>query len=276
LAGQISVLLTILAMKTDSIFYRLFKEFPSSFFELIGRPASEANAYRFDSFELKQTAFRIDGLFLPLEDNSPQPLYFLEVQFRKDPKIYANLFAEVFVFLNQNDPGQDWRAVVVYESRNWEPTQLLPYQELLNSTKVLRVYLDELPEQTFTSLGLSIVQLIISSESVAVDRAKQLIARTQEEVKDEQIRLDILDLIETVLFYKFTTKSREELAQMFGIDDLKQTRLFQDILAEGREEGKLEVVPNLLARGFTVTEIAEILKLEVERVQQKAQESANS
>ncbi|MDF0552595.1 DUF2887 domain-containing protein [Kamptonema sp. UHCC 0994] len=59
-------------MKTDSIFYRLFKEFPSSFFELIGRPASEANAYRFDSFEWKQTAFRIDGLFLPLEDNSPQ------------------------------------------------------------------------------------------------------------------------------------------------------------------------------------------------------------
>ncbi|MDF0552594.1 DUF2887 domain-containing protein [Kamptonema sp. UHCC 0994] len=123
------------------------------------------------------------------------------------------------------------------------------------------------------------LRIILRSESVAVVQAKQLIARTQEEVKDEQIRIDILDLIETVLFYKFNTKSREELVQMFGIDDLRQVRAVREILAEereeGREEGKLEVVPNLLARGFTVTEIAEILKLEVERVQQKAQESAN-
>ncbi|WP_443029087.1 DUF2887 domain-containing protein [Spirulina sp. CS-785/01] len=61
-------------MKTDPIFYRLFKELPSSFFELIGQPPSQASAYRFDSVELKQTAFRVDGVFLPLEESLP--LYF--------------------------------------------------------------------------------------------------------------------------------------------------------------------------------------------------------
>jgi predicted transposase YdaD len=51
-------------MKTDSIFYRLFQTFPGTFFELINRQPSEASAYEFASVELKQTAFRIDGVFL--------------------------------------------------------------------------------------------------------------------------------------------------------------------------------------------------------------------
>lgn len=80
-------------MKTDSIFYRLFQTFPSAFFELIDRQASEASAYEFASVELKQTAFRIDGVFLPIVNQREQPIYFLEVQFQKDPELYARLFS---------------------------------------------------------------------------------------------------------------------------------------------------------------------------------------
>ncbi|WP_017655943.1 DUF2887 domain-containing protein [Fortiea contorta] len=43
-------------MKTDSIFYRLFQEFTSIFFELIGNPPETANTYQFASVEIKQTA----------------------------------------------------------------------------------------------------------------------------------------------------------------------------------------------------------------------------
>jgi len=52
-------------MKTDHIFYRIFKDLPETFFELWGEAAEQINDYRFDSVELKQTAFRIDGVFLP-------------------------------------------------------------------------------------------------------------------------------------------------------------------------------------------------------------------
>ncbi|PIG91020.1 hypothetical protein CSQ79_23600 [Gloeocapsopsis sp. IPPAS B-1203] len=66
-------------MKTDTIFYQLFQNFPSIFFELIGQPAATGDIYEFISSEVKQTAFRIDistggeetsptlvdGLFLP-------------------------------------------------------------------------------------------------------------------------------------------------------------------------------------------------------------------
>lgn len=50
-------------MKTDSIFYRIFLECPGSFFELIERPPDEAVMYEFTSREVKQLAFRMDGLF---------------------------------------------------------------------------------------------------------------------------------------------------------------------------------------------------------------------
>ncbi|MDB9315895.1 DUF2887 domain-containing protein, partial [Spirulina sp. CS-785/01] len=52
-------------METDSIFYRIFQQYPRSFFELLNRPASDADNYEFTSVEVKQLAFRLDGIFLP-------------------------------------------------------------------------------------------------------------------------------------------------------------------------------------------------------------------
>jgi predicted transposase/invertase (TIGR01784 family) len=68
-------------MKTDSRFYRLFQEIPSIFFELIGNSPQLAELYQFSSVEVKQTALRIDGVFLP-NQNTDNPIYFLEVQFQ--------------------------------------------------------------------------------------------------------------------------------------------------------------------------------------------------
>ncbi|NET45821.1 hypothetical protein [Okeania sp. SIO2B3] len=66
--------------------------------------------------------------------------------------------------------------------------------------------------------------------------------------------------------------SRQELETMFGIDDLKKTRFAQELMAESKAEGeilgKLKVIYSLLRKGFSIEEIAEILDLEVEQVQQ--------
>jgi predicted transposase/invertase (TIGR01784 family) len=94
-------------VKTDSIFYRLFQEFPSIFFELIGNSPEIATGYQFSSVEVKQTAFRIVdalcaasrrvGVFLP--EIQEQPIYFAEVQFQADSGIYSRLFAEIYLYL---------------------------------------------------------------------------------------------------------------------------------------------------------------------------------
>ncbi len=60
---------------------------------------------------------------------------------------------------------------------------------------------------------------------------------------------------------------------MIDVSGFKQSRLYQDIKLEARLEGKLEVVPQLLSRGFTVEQTAQILGLTVEQVRQGIQET---
>jgi len=83
-------------MKTDTIFYQLFQSFPSIFFELIQLPINEANNYRFDSVEVKQLSFRLDGVFLPQNNNPQTPIYFCEVQLQEDEAFYRRFFTEIF------------------------------------------------------------------------------------------------------------------------------------------------------------------------------------
>jgi predicted transposase/invertase (TIGR01784 family) len=142
------------AMETDSFFCQLFKHLPQTLFELLGLPAAQARAYRFDSVEVKKS-FRIDGLFLPRR--AGLPLYFVEVQFRRLPRFYANLFAKVFCYLEENDPAQDWRAVAVFPSRRAEPPHRGPYEDLLQSPRVVRIYLDELPPTADPPVGLALL-----------------------------------------------------------------------------------------------------------------------
>ncbi len=78
-------------MKTDSIFYQLFQTFPRCFFDLLDLPPDTVNCYQFSSVEVKQLAFRLDGVFVP--DNSHQTIYFIEVQFQKDDKFYSRFFS---------------------------------------------------------------------------------------------------------------------------------------------------------------------------------------
>jgi predicted transposase/invertase (TIGR01784 family) len=74
--------------------------------------------------------------------------------------------------------------------------------------------------------------------------------------------------------------TRKEIEIMFGLSDLKQTRVYQEGKEEGREEGreegtqvgrleaKLEAIPKLLALGLTIEQIAEVLGLDINQVQQ--------
>ena len=80
-------------METDSFFWQLLKQLPETLFALLGLPTAEAAHYRIDSDEIKKS-YRLDGLFVPT--GSDLPVYFVEVQFRRARRFYANLFAKVF------------------------------------------------------------------------------------------------------------------------------------------------------------------------------------
>ncbi|MCA2669301.1 MAG: DUF2887 domain-containing protein, partial [Microcystis sp. M114S2] len=108
------------------------------------------------------------------------------------------------------------------------------------------------------SLGIGVIKLVVESETAAVRTAQTLIERTREEITDQSSQRQLINLIESIIIYKFPQKSREEIEAMFGLSDLKQTRVYQEALAEGEEqglerglqEGERLVVENLLRVRF--------------------------
>jgi predicted transposase/invertase (TIGR01784 family) len=97
-----------------------------------------------------------------------------------------------------------------------------------------------------------------------------LINRTKQEINSQLQQqqllqlLQLLQLIETILVYKLPKMSRTEIEAIFGLSELKQTRVYQEALEEGELLGKLKAVKPMLSAGLSVEQIAEALDLSVE------------
>ncbi|WJI23153.1 Rpn family recombination-promoting nuclease/putative transposase [Thermosynechococcus sp. B0] len=224
-------------MHRDSLFYQLFAQLPQTLFDLLGRDTPQG--YRFDSVELKQTAFRMDGVFVP-----PDPsgiVYFCEVQFQRDNSFYERFFAEIFLYLRlYRHTFSDWQAVVIYPHRQAEQVSFDPYEVLVNSHRLRRVYLNELGSLEALPLSLALMQLTVLTEAEMPTAARLLAERTRTEaVPKPEV---IIELITTIVLYKFTELSREEVLRMLGFttEELKRTRFYRDVYAEAREEGLQE------------------------------------
>jgi len=270
-------------LKTDSLFYRLFQNFPSLLFELIDVSVTNSEQYQFRSVEIKQTAFRIDGLFTPPQVDAESPLFFVEVQFSGERDFYSRLFGEIFLYLRQYQPSQPWRSVVIYPTRRVDIGETQHYTELLESSRVQRVYLDEL-EDNPDSIGISLLKLVILPEETAVNQARELVTQAKQEIEQGISQRQILELVETIIVYKLPRLSREEIQQMLGFSDIdvKQTRFYQDVYAEGKQEGKQagkqegkqELILRLLNRRFGELDtnlIEQIRGLDVSQLEELAE-----
>ena len=155
----------------------------------------------------------------------------------------------------------------------------MQYRGLLMSQQVTFIYLDELEVTTDNSVGLGMVKLVVEKEETAIDHTRQLIQKTRQQLTDASKRQKVLELLETILVYKLTNLTRQEIEAMFTLDELKQTRYFREVAedakVEGKLEGKLETVPLLLELGLTVEEIAARLAVDIEAVRQVTEKSGN-
>ena len=237
-------------MKTDSLFYRLFQRMPGLALELAGL-SCPAEGYVFRSEEIKQTAFRLDGLLVPVLPGPRQPLVFVEVQFWPDPGFYLRFCSEVLLYLRQHPHIQDWRAVVIYPGRAAEVAPSGWIGHLVDWPLVRRVYLEDFGGAADGGLSWtarSLVSLIQCPEREALGLARQLAHQPEESAPLLLSRQEWLDFIETILVYKLPRLSREEIQRMIGLQDveLKQTRFYQDVFAEG----EFALASRLLQRRF--------------------------
>ncbi|MCC6446053.1 MAG: Rpn family recombination-promoting nuclease/putative transposase [Armatimonadetes bacterium] len=224
-------------MKSATLFYYLFQEFPSIFFELIGCEGRLAEDYTFTSVEVKQPDFRIDGVFVPRLSDPEHPVYFVEVQFQKDPRLHARLYAEIFLYLYQQEAESDWRGIVIFPYRRMETAVPIGYRQPVEAGYIQYLYLDALAKREPLSPGVGVLGLVIEPEGSAGEKARRLIARARNDIRDEPLAEGLVELIEQIMVYKFPMKSREEVKKMLGLADLKKTRVYQEAHEEGLQQG---------------------------------------
>jgi predicted transposase/invertase (TIGR01784 family) len=223
---------------TDVIFYQLFKRFPSFLFSLTNQIPEQAKDYRFASVEIKKTAFRIDGVFLPPENAPNKTIFFAEFQCQPDEDLFHRFFSESLLYLYRNKVEyDDWYGVFIFAKRSFEPKDKNTHRSLLNSEQIQRIYLDELAGSTQQPIGVQLVRLITMSESETMAQAKRLVERTQSEEIPLFSKKEIIDLITTIAVYKFTNLSRQEVETMLGVR-LEESRVYQEAKSEGITEGK--------------------------------------
>ncbi|MEM1309469.1 MAG: Rpn family recombination-promoting nuclease/putative transposase [Cyanobacteria bacterium P01_H01_bin.153] len=237
-------------MQTDSLFYALFQSVPGLLFELLERSPEAAQSYQFASVELKQTAFRIDGVFLPPDGQPEAPLFFLEVQFQRDPLLYRRLLSEVLLYLRQHPPVRDWQAVVIYPNPSVEAAEPA-LQEFLDTRRVQVIYLNQLGAIAELPPGLGILRLLIEPTETVPTAARGLIERVQQSARPVADISKLVELIETIVVYTFPRLAREEIAEMLGLSELKETRVYQETREEALREGREEEARSLLTRQLT-------------------------
>ena len=225
-------------MKTDSLFYRLLQAEPTLAFELAGVAVPKQEGYSFISQEIKQTAFRLDGIAEPPADQPDAPRGYVEVQFQPDDNFYPRFFSEILLHLGQYPSLHPWQAVVIYPNSKVERHTPVT-ASFLNLPNLHRVYLDRLPLLDSANPKLWLIALIVADAAKIGPIVQKVQAHREANPADG---IDWLELLETLLVYKLPTFTREEIQKMFGLNDvdLKTTRFYQDVFGEGRMEGRVE------------------------------------
>jgi predicted transposase/invertase (TIGR01784 family) len=226
-------------MRRDTIFYQLFRQSPTLLFELLSEAPDRQYEYTFDSVEVKETSFRMDGVFVP-----PDPtgiVYFCEVQFQLDELLYERMLSEISIYTYRHRSlFSDWRAVAIYPKRSLEQSNRNVAIEMLASGRILPIYLDELGAGVELPIGLGLMVLTTLEGDEAKVGARRLVGQAEGS-------RDIISLLSTIIVYKFNNLSRDEVDAMLGIE-LQQTRVYQEAVAVGEGIGEVREGQTLILR----------------------------
>jgi len=233
-------------VKTDKLFYQLFLTQPEFLADLVpGIPAD--CIYEYSAPVLKDSEFRLDGLLIPQSEDLTAPLIFVEAQMQPDSRFYGRYFAEVYLYLYQYEVQRPWRGLVILQSRQQALGSDVPYGDLA-SGRVQLLFLQDLLEQTDLPPALALLQLIVLPDAAVPQAARALLRTAQRE--GEQDFESILNLVEAILINKFPQLEAEVILQMLDLKtaDITQTRFYQDVFREGRQEGEAALIIRQLTR----------------------------
>jgi predicted transposase/invertase (TIGR01784 family) len=236
-------------MKTDKIFHKLFAYHPELFFDLIGQLDWVEHYHPYQSEEVKETAFRLDGVLLPKDEE--HPLILVEVQMKHEPDFYHRVFAELFVYLKQHEWMGTFKIVVLFKAKKNEPIRSKAFQHFFEQGFIDVYPLSSWLKQTKgQSLGLDVLRLVVTPPKQAISLARSLLEITNAE-NANILEQNLAEHISTIICYKFPTLTRLEIEAMLDLGfDVKKTAVYREVYEEGKEDGKAEGKAEGIDLGF--------------------------
>jgi predicted transposase YdaD len=198
-----------------------------------GTEPEQETVYIFRPVALKKVAHHPDGVLWPRLQpggSAQRPVVLLEVQMHADRRFHRRLGAETFRLLQQHEEVAHLQVLVLLAHRRLAlgSSQPLLLRRFLEHD-VTWVDLAALARRADLDPLLALLTLPVQKEPALGPCAQRILA----------LRPDLIELILPILSERFQGLSPSQIMATLGIskDFWRHTRAFQDILAEGRQEG---------------------------------------
>jgi len=233
-------------MKTDSLFYELFRVHPAGLFELSGlAPEGE---YVFESITVKSTEKRFDGFFRPKDGIGHN--VFLEIQGYDDPMIYWRFLREIAAHHEQTGIEQAFTAVILFIDEKYDPENC-PVK-FVSPNRLIRLYLPK----CLKALRDKASPLTVLKPLVFKDKEKLPDAVPKWKAEIDSLKLPecmdriLTELLESAILSRFPKLTRKEIEKMIQLTPLDKTVAGQELIQMGIEEGMLKGLEKGIKKGI--------------------------
>jgi len=244
-------------MKTDELFYELFRFSPESLLELV--QLEVRGGYRFESITVKSTEKRFDGYFK--SDNENGPDIFLEIQGYRDNNIYWRLFREICAFHEQRQNDRPFAAVVLFIDAALDPgnpplvpappNQLLR-RDLAECLKNIRDYATPL---------VALKPLTLSGKDELPEALGKWKAGIDAMGLPEARKKALEELLEYAILQRFQNLTLEEVRKMIQLTPLEESVAVKELIQQGMERGMERGLERGLKKGQMIGQIQLIQRL---------------
>ncbi|MDM8524913.1 DUF2887 domain-containing protein [Desulfococcaceae bacterium HSG8] len=221
-------------METDTLFYKLFKRHPGSFFRLAGLDIK--GKYEFESITTKTTEKRFDGFLKDAYGTGPN--VFSEFQGWDDSKIYWRFFREVFTYYEQTDTDRPFVAVLLFTNKKYDPGEC-PVS-CKPPHRFIRLYLPDCLKKLGKKAGeLTVLKPLMLPRKEHLPRA---VTDWKAEIRSLELPENKIKELEDLLIYailqRFSKLTREEVEKMIEMTPIEKTVVGQELIQIGMERGE--------------------------------------
>ena len=224
-------------MKTDALFYKLFRISPRSLFRLVRlRPKGK---YAFESITVKTTEKRFDGFLKRTDGDGPN--FFLEIQGYEDETIYCRAFREIATWYEDSKSKSPFVLIVLFVDKKYDPDN-----RMLSCKPPCRLIrknlLDGLKEIGKNAGVLTVLKpLILSGGKKDQKKLPELVPQWEADIHSLQLPEDetekLTELLTYAILQRFSKLTLREVEKMIQLTPLDKTVAGQELIQMGEERG---------------------------------------